>query len=222
MEDWTQNCRYNMKTITKNYGKRKGRIMFPTTHDITQRNVGECVKVLTKLLDAGNKVLITTKPDSKAMYHLRSKLFDYKDKDLVLLRYTITSVDNGLLRMFEPHAPKLEDRYKALQAAHKHGWKTSVSIEPYLDEDPIEVVKLVEPYVSDTIWIGVMSKPEMMHIPNGSPINPIVFAKRYNKVNISRFMRDVITAGKGKIRIKDSIKNMFSESTIKKWEKLNE
>ncbi len=52
----------NKKAIEKGYSKRKGRIMFPTSHDITMENLNGCLRVLKKLLDANNEILITTKP----------------------------------------------------------------------------------------------------------------------------------------------------------------
>ena len=43
--------------------------------------------------------------------------------------------------------------------AFRMGYQTSVSIEPMLDSSHIEVlVGLLEPYVTDTIWIGKMNQ----------------------------------------------------------------
>ena len=40
----------NEKAIQKNYRKREGRIMFPTSHDIDMENHGFCAVVLLNLL----------------------------------------------------------------------------------------------------------------------------------------------------------------------------
>src|SRR5690606_26499639 len=40
------------KMIIKNYRKRKGRIMFPSTHDITPRILANYQKTLLKLVEA--------------------------------------------------------------------------------------------------------------------------------------------------------------------------
>lgn len=44
----------NKKSITKKYLKRIGRVMFPTSHDITKESVDNCLIVLKKLLAAQN------------------------------------------------------------------------------------------------------------------------------------------------------------------------
>ena len=44
----------NEKALNKGFTKRKGRIMFPTSHDITHKTVHNCIIVLEKLLTAGN------------------------------------------------------------------------------------------------------------------------------------------------------------------------
>ena len=44
--------------IAKGFTRRTGRIMFPTTHDITEQNINECLAVLDRMLKAGNEVLI--------------------------------------------------------------------------------------------------------------------------------------------------------------------
>lgn len=219
MDSWIHNISFNQKKIDKDFGKRKGRIMFPSTHDITGRNQQECRKVLRKILRAGNNVLITSKPNSGVFLNLRQSLYKYKEQ--ILFRFTITSIDDNVIHLFEPYAPTLHNRMESLENAFVNGWKTSVSIEPYLDEDPTDLIKRVEPFVTDTIWLGPMSYPGMMYVPDGSPIDPMLFAKRYNKINISRFMKEALKAGKGKLRLKDSIKKMFSEPTIKKWSKKN-
>jgi len=48
----------NQKNIDKNYRKRKGRVMFPTSHDITEESLDNCLIVLEKLLKSGNNVFI--------------------------------------------------------------------------------------------------------------------------------------------------------------------
>lgn len=48
--------------LTKGFRKRTGRIMFPTTHDITPDHLGECISFLGKILKPGNDVLVVSKP----------------------------------------------------------------------------------------------------------------------------------------------------------------
>ena len=48
--------------VDKAYPRYDDVVMYPTTHDITPAIINEYHCVLHKLLDAGNKVLIVTKP----------------------------------------------------------------------------------------------------------------------------------------------------------------
>ncbi|HAS81923.1 MAG TPA: hypothetical protein DCS43_04430 [Verrucomicrobia bacterium] len=48
--------------LKRSFTQRSGRIMFPTAHDITERNIEECLLVLKRMLSAGNDVLIVSKP----------------------------------------------------------------------------------------------------------------------------------------------------------------
>ena len=60
-EDW-ENCQTRQKDVDKRYPKYNGRVMFPSSHDITPNNFQACYKVLGKLLEAGNEVLVVSKP----------------------------------------------------------------------------------------------------------------------------------------------------------------
>lgn len=52
----------NKNKLHQKYKKRKGRVIFPSSHDIIPEFKDECFLVLEKLLEAGNSVLITPKP----------------------------------------------------------------------------------------------------------------------------------------------------------------
>ena len=54
----------NPASVNKKYGKKSGRVMFPSSHDITDDPKIEvaCFTVLSNLLESGNEVLITSKP----------------------------------------------------------------------------------------------------------------------------------------------------------------
>ncbi len=61
VEDW--GCPVLRKDkLNKGYRKRKGRIMFPSAHDITPSNVEYCSATIQKLTAAGNEVLVVSKP----------------------------------------------------------------------------------------------------------------------------------------------------------------
>lgn len=145
----------NQKAIEKGYWKRKGRIMFPTSHDITLESLYDCLEVLKKLLNADNEILITTKPNLNCVKIICNEFF--KKKHLIQFRFTITSLNNELLRFWEPNAPTFKERLKSLIHAHKMSYKTSISIEPFLDENPFLLVDRLIPYVTESIWIGKMN-----------------------------------------------------------------
>lgn len=151
-EDWiTERIRYS--EVTKRRGLLSGTVMFPTTHDITPGNVGACGAVLDKLLDAGNRVLIVSKPHPEIIaglcdrYRLR--------REQILFRFSIGAVHDDVRKFWEPGAPPIWERIVSLAYAHAQGFATSVSAEPLLEPDrAAELVAMVAPYVTDSIWIG--------------------------------------------------------------------
>jgi len=141
--------------VTRSYLKRDGVVMFPTTHDITPRNISESICVLRKLLKAGNKVLLVSKPHIGCISAICNELLEYRKR--LMLRFTIGSLDDYVLRFWEPDAPAFGDRKSCLMYACSLKYQTSVSCEPYLDGDVDKIVALYEllkPYVTDSFWIG--------------------------------------------------------------------
>ena len=140
------------KDVSKNYPKRSGTIMFPTTHDITEFNLSECLTVLKKMLVAGNEVLVVSKPHLTCIKALCKELKDYKDR--ILFRVTIGSADASVLSFWEPNAPSYGERLSCLKWAFHHGFKIGVSCEPMLDGDIQRVIDAARPFVTDAIWLG--------------------------------------------------------------------
>jgi hypothetical protein len=140
------------KAIEKGYHKRDGRTMMPTSHDITPRNLSENLIVLQKLLQAGNEVLIVSKPHLACVQKLCAELQDFKKQ--VLFRFTVGSADDMVLRFWEPGAPAFGERMVALRWAHQQGFATSISCEPMLDLRIADVIVVARPYVTDAIWLG--------------------------------------------------------------------
>ena len=197
----------NSEKLNKKFKKRKGRIMFPTSHDILPEYKEECIQVLEKLLKAGNSVLITTKPHLEVIKDLCKRLEDYRD--LVQFRFTITSNDDDLLQFWEPGAPRFRERLLSLKHAFLKNFKTSVSIEPFLDKNPIPLIEIIQPFVSETIWIGKMNYIRKDNLT----IEEIDY---YNQIreNISpNNIYEIIEKLKknNKIRYKDRIKKMNLE-----------
>lgn len=226
-EEW-ETMKPNVKAINKGYRKRKGRVMFPTSHDITKDSFDNCWKVLKKLLVSGNEVLITTKPDFDCIDILTVRLQPYKEQ--VQFRFTITSKENNILEFFEPNAPNYEERLTALSFAYKNGYKTSVSIEPYLDMYLIPLIREIAPYCTESIWIGTMSNLHKV-VARGIwdiqqiPHDPTVFNEEvdrhrkmihyihriHQKSHIELIVSELNKEKpeiKSKLRLKDSIKNL--------------
>lgn len=199
-EEWKE-WEINLSKLMKGYLKLKNPnpelydYMFPTSHDIFPEILEECIFVLEKVLKAGNSVLITTKPSLECVREICKEFKEYKDQ--ICFRFTITSLDNEVLRTYELEAPLFNERKDSLKHAFREGFKTSLSIEPFLDGNPLYLIHDLEEWVNDTIWVGKMSGK----VPNELKSN-------YTKTNLKR----VYATCKGskareKIRWKDSIVN---------------
>ncbi len=142
----------NQKRLKKGYSKRKGRIMYPSTHDISPANLQHSIDTLRKILLKGNEVLIVSKPHFVVIERLCEEFKDYKQQ--ILFRFSIGSTDSTVLAFWEPSAPNYDERRKCLEYAFKQGFQTSVSAEPYLDNHTEALVADLQHIVTDSIWIG--------------------------------------------------------------------
>ncbi|MEI7879698.1 MAG: radical SAM protein [bacterium] len=155
--------------LDRSFTKRKGRIMFPTAHDITDQNINECLMVLKRMLVAGNDLLIVSKPRLSCITRLCESLDRYQDQ--IVLRFSIGSTDNKVLKYWEPGAPSFTERLKCLQYAYAKEFETSVSGEPMLDGDPDALIAAVQPYVTDSIWLGKINRLRQI-LPFNCPRDP--------------------------------------------------
>jgi DNA repair photolyase len=147
------------KLLRKGFSKRKGTVMFPTTHDITPANMEHTLLILGRLLAKGNDVLVVSKPHRLTVETMCAAYAAYKDQ--ILFRFTIGSCNDDTLTLWEPGAPDFQERLGALKHAHRQGFKTSVSMEPMLDTQEERIVhtfRSVVPFVTDAVWLGKMNK----------------------------------------------------------------
>ena len=193
------------KAIEKKYKKFDGRVMFPSSHDIVDIPYVKkaCYIVLQKLLKSGNEVLITTKPRLNVTKEIIQKYATYKDN--IQFRFTITSNNDDLLSFWEPNAPKFEERKESLIYTKESGFKTSGSIEPFLDYMPQNLVTELQPYVTESIWIGPMN-----YIPRNNILSKYVdkyneIRKNYEASNLLAIYDDL--KNNELIRFKDSLLN---------------
>lgn len=164
-ESWSD-MRIREEVVKRSFGKMVGRVMFPSSHDIVDiPDIREaCLNTLGKLLESNNEVLVTTKPRFSIIQQIDNLYSDYKKN--LQFRFTITSIDNNLLRFWEPNAPLLEERLESLKYAFDRKYRTSVSVEPFLDRKPQILVSMVEPFCTESIWIGKMN-----YIPSDSTLH---------------------------------------------------
>jgi len=161
----------------KGVGKRVGTVMFPSSHDITPENSGDTLPKLLWLLVAGNDVLVVSKPHLSIVETICKGLVAYQDK--ILFRFTIGSQDDAVLKLWEPGAPCFQERFDSLQHAWRSGFRTSVSMEPLLDtneDDIVELVHLLEPWVTDSVWLGKMNSAVARLVLNGFSDDPVLMS----------------------------------------------
>lgn len=189
----------------------KGTIMFPSSHDITPNNLDACVDVLQALAYVGNPLLLVTKPHICCVKRLCQELDAYKGQ--ILFRFTIGSNNNRVLRFWEPGAPAFDERVRSLKWAMSHGFATSVSCEPMLDNTIDELISAVEPFVTDSIRLGRMRCLSQILAANCSGNSEARrCADKLNAVHDDAAMRALYERYKDhpKIRFENSIKNVVS------------
>jgi DNA repair photolyase len=194
--------------VNTKFRKFSGRVMFPSSHDIFDMPDYEnaCFTVLENLLKSSNEVLVTTKPRLAIIKKIDREFSGYKEQ--IQFRFTITSSDDQLLKFWEPNAPLLEERLKSLQYAFKKGYKTSVSIEPFLDFDPKPLVEIISPYVTESIWLGIMNYIPRNNVRKAEISYYDSIRKNYSEEHLREIFE--IFNECPKIRWKDSIKTKLN------------
>jgi DNA repair photolyase len=197
----------NQKKVDKKYPLYKDKavhggfryaqpVMFSDRHDITELNISECLCVIKKLLDKDNWLVIVTKPRWRVIPLMCETLRDYQRH--IIFRFTIGSVNDEVLKFWEPGASGFSERLACLQYAYKCGYHTSVSCEPYLDGFVEHIYLATAEFVDESFWIGTLRN----------------FDSRVNVENMSsdeyrRFVEPLLAASKPEVvrAIYDSMKN---------------
>ena len=200
-----KNMTVNESAVDRDYVRYKGRVMFPSTHDITDNpEIQEaCFIVIHKLLQAGNEVLITTKPRLSVVEEIIKRFYAFKEQ--LQFRFTITCADQQLLSFWEPNAPKFEERFAALQYAYEQTFKTSVSMEPFLDHTPQTLMHSLSPYVTESIWLGPMNYIPSNSIPKSDRHYYENIRYNYSLEHLQELYEDL--KDNAVIRFKDSMTN---------------
>jgi len=203
-DDTWKNMNIRKEVLSRNYKKRPGRVMFPSAHDIFDISPFKeaCFIVLKKLLESGNDVLVTTKPKLTIIQEIDHQFSDYKDQ--IQFRFTITSDDDQLLEFWEPNAPRFKERLASLKYAFQEKFKTSVSIEPFLDYNPTKLAETITPFITESIWIGRMNYIPRKNISKEEKPYYSEIRKNYETCHLWEICNKL--DGHPKIRVKDSIK----------------
>lgn len=212
--DW-KNEQVNFKQLKKKFKKENNLIMFPSTHDISPDNLNYNLEFLRNLLESGNNVLIVSKAHLSVIESICEQFKDFKSQ--ILFRITIGSMDNITLKLMEPGAPDYFERKTALRHAFNMGFATSVSAEPYLDENVLDLVNDLSEFISETLWIGKLNYP-LSRLKLNGVTDPIVFQKvnqliqiqsDENVLKLYSQLKDNL-----KVRWKESIKKVLLKNDI--------
>ena len=156
--EWPR-IRTTEEQVRVTWPRYSGQVMFPAAHDIVAENLHDSLQVISGLLEAGNRVLIVSKPSVPCIRRICNEF--YQQREHLLFRFTITGRDSTIVSFWEPGAPAYRERLESLQLAFTSGFETSVSIEPILDMADIEgLIAEIEPYVTHSIWLGKMNRIE--------------------------------------------------------------
>jgi DNA repair photolyase len=190
------------------FTKYEGTVMFPSAHDITPRNLGSAVAALQKLLVVGNNVLIVTKPHLACIRRLCTELCEHKSQ--IEFRFTIGSSDSETLKFWEPGAPSFEERLAALKYAHRAHYKTSISCEPFFDENIEDLIWQLEEYATHSIWVGVANSLSRRLTINGHAdaetlerakyLKEVVYSEKNLRRTFNNFGTDINVKWKGGLK----------------------
>lgn len=205
-EDWSDS-QINQEKVAI-HQRVDGTVMFPSTHDITSANLDACIQTLANILQAGNRVLVVSKPSLHCIKAICQRFANYRNH--LSFRFTIGTTDKSILQLLEPNAPPYEERIACLEHAYELGFSTSVSSEPLLGgvQTALAIYLAVEPYVSDSIWYGKVNRPPAKGYPQ-EVLGLLDWIKQGQQDNRIRLMHEIMK-DYDKVRWKDSIQKVIS------------
>lgn len=208
-EQWEHPC-INEKKVDEPHTRRyDGVVMFPSIHNVTPTNINQYMTVLRKLLDAGNDVLIVSKPHFECVRLICKGLEAHKGN--MEFRFTIGSTEDKILKFWEPGATDFIERVSCLEYAYAMGFKTSVSCEPYLDAYPMYTYQACIDFISESFWIGMMNKIDSRCDFSGvSDDDMKEFVEPVRKIQSHTFVKSMYEIMKDypKIKWKDSVRKV--------------
>lgn len=208
-EQWTKPVIDHNK-VTVNQRHINGVVMFPSSHDITPSNISECLCVLHRLLDAGNQVLIVSKPHWDCITVICDFFKEFKKQ--ITFRFSIGSLSDDILSFWEPGAPSAAERLACLIHAYQSGYATSVSCEPYLDRCVIDTYEKCIDSITTDFWIGKLNQFDSRVDLSGVSAEQIKrFVNPLKDAQSNAAVLDLYNsmAGLPRVRWKDSIRAML-------------
>ncbi len=201
----------NKNAVIHTYPKKDGVVIYPKTHDITPYYLQQSIHVLKVILGSGNQVLIVSKPHFFCVEAMCARLAEFKSQ--ILFRFTIGTLDARVARFWEPGATSPAERIKCLRYAFEKGFQTSVSAEPLLGGHNAiaHLLPAVEPYITDSIWIGKMNRirqrVDMTSLPVSTAVRDMEHLQRDSQIiKIYEEFKD-----NPKVRWKDSFKTVIDK-----------
>jgi DNA repair photolyase len=145
------------KTVPSFNRKYDNIVHYPTNHDVTFRNLDRHCTAIREILEAGNDLVICTKPSLRCMEAVARVCTDYKNK--VTFRLTITSLAEAQSVLWEKYAPLPAERIATLKLLFEQGFRTEVFAEPLLQGagSAMDIYNSVYPYVTESICFGAMN-----------------------------------------------------------------
>jgi hypothetical protein len=95
-----------------------------------------------------------------------------------------------------------------LKYAYENEFKTSVSVEPFLDYIPQILVRKLSPFVTESIWLGPMNYIPQNGISSKDEHQYIEIRKRYDINHLKNIYEDLKDFPL--IRFKDSMSNRLN------------
>ncbi|MBY9006273.1 MAG: hypothetical protein KGD63_05910 [Candidatus Lokiarchaeota archaeon] len=161
-EDWInpifKEAWFNQKIFNYTPGFLANCMCF-SSHDIYPENQENCLKFILRIInESDNTVLITTKGNIDVIKYLCENLAEFKER--VNFMITITSKHDSLAVKYEPEAPLISERLLCLEYLDYHKWRFNVSVEPFLDQNPLYLIEnIFKHYRSvNSIWLGCNSR----------------------------------------------------------------
>jgi len=201
--------------VRRSFLKRAGVVMYPSTHDVTMLNRSESICVLGNLLDAGNRVLLVSKPHMDCIDDICRTFQEYRKQ--LMFRFTIGSMDQQILDFWEPNAPCYNERLQCLMLAYSQRYQTSVSCEPFLDCKVDRIIGLYEelkPYISESFWIGKLREfDKRVDMSDVTPEQDERFVKPLKAAQADEFVLEFCQRLQNEqlVRHKDSIREVIEK-----------